>query len=152
MRSFISIALALLILAAKPVSAGEPAVPDETRAAVMAVLDRFMETFNAQDVDAHLETYHFPHVRLASGTVRVTPDAAAYPRDVYERVLIPSGWAYSEWVSRDIVQAGADKVHVATVFRRLRADGTPINDFPSLYIVERIDGRWAIRARSSFAP
>ncbi len=121
-------------------------------AAVMAVLDRFMETFNAQDNDAHLETYHFPHVRIASGTVSVMETAAAYPRDLYERSLIPSGWHHSAWLSRDIVQAGPDKVHVATEFARYRADGSLLATYKSLYVVTRIDGRWGVQARSSFAP
>ncbi len=120
--------------------------------AVMAVLDSFMSTFNSQDIEAHLATYHFPHVRLAGGQVSVMMSPDEYPRDLYESRLIPSGWHHSAWIERKIVQGGADKVHVATTFRRFREDGSTLATYQSLYVVEKVDGKWAIRARSSFAP
>ncbi|MGF1455105.1 MAG: hypothetical protein ACFB6R_06970 [Alphaproteobacteria bacterium] len=147
MRVLPILAICMLIMIA-------PARADDAErdTAVMAVLDAFMETFNAQDIDAHLETYHFPHVRIAGGEVSVMPSADAYPRDLYEKRLIPSGWHHSAWIARDIVQAGPNKVHVATTFRRYREDGSTLATYQSLYIVEKLEGRWAVRARSSFAP
>jgi hypothetical protein len=50
------------------------------------------------------------------------------------------------------VQSSADKVHITVAFSRYHKDGTKYASYPSLYIVERVDGRWGIRARSSFAP
>jgi hypothetical protein len=35
---------------------------------------------------------------------------------------------------------------------RYDADGNEIARFNSLYIVTNVEGRWAIKARSSFAP
>jgi hypothetical protein len=43
-------------------------------------------------------------------------------------------------------------VHVATRFSRHRADGSVYESFQSLYVIEKVDGRWGVRARSSFAP
>ena len=54
--------------------------------------------------------------------------------------------------SRTVVQANTDKVHVVVIFSRYNADDEQISQFDSLYIIARVDGRWGIRSRSSFAP
>ena len=38
--------------------------------AAMGVLDQFMAAFNARDDEAMCRTFHYPHVRFASGAVR----------------------------------------------------------------------------------
>jgi hypothetical protein len=118
---------------------------------VTALLDEFIATFNRRDLDAHLKTYVFPHVRLASGKVLVFAQADDVPRDFLETGL-PRDYDHSEWLSREIVQRSAEKVHVATEFRRLRRDGSKIADYQSLYILEKSAGQWRVRGRSSFAP
>lgn len=114
------------------------------------VTDRFMETFNARDQTAHEGTYHFPHVRIASGNVTIIPNAGT-ERDTFPR-LIASGWDRSAWASRRIVQCGPTKAHMLTNFIRYRKDGSILSQFDSLYIVEFKNGKWGITARSSFAP
>lgn len=114
------------------------------------VTDRFMETFNARDMAGWEATYHFPHVRIASGSVTILPSAGTRT-DTFDR-LAATGWDHSAWLAREIVQCGPDKAHVATVFARYRADGSELSRFDSLYIVELKDGRWGITGRSSFAP
>lgn len=114
------------------------------------VTDRFMETFNARDMAGWEATYHFPHVRIASGTVTILPSAGTRS-DTFER-LAATGWDHSAWISREVVQCGPDKAHLATVFARYRADGSELSRFDSLYIVELKNGHWGITGRSSFAP
>ena len=114
------------------------------------VTDRFMETFNARDMGGWEATYHFPHVRVASGDVTILP-AAGTRTDTFER-LAATGWNRSAWISREIVQCGPEKAHLATVFARYRDDGSELSRFDSLYIIEFKDNRWAITGRSSFAP
>ena len=104
----------------------------------MGVLDRYMSALNALDMEGHVATYHFPHFRYASGEVAVwaSPEEAlpilAVPeadrRQAVRAVLEPD-WDRSEWIWRDIVQADAQKVHVATRFVRLREDGSVIKTF-----------------------
>ena len=130
-------------------------------AAVWAVLDRYMDALNALDVEGHVATYHFPHYRHASGEIVVWQNAEeampilAVPpeerRAALRRALEPD-WHRSEWTAREIVQGDDRKVHVATRFVRLRADGIVIKRFDSLYVLTLEDGRWGIRGRSSFAP
>ena len=135
-------------------------------AAVLAVLDRYMDALNALDLEAHVATYHFPHYRHASGRIVVwdAPEEAVpllaegeADRRAALRAVLEPDWHRSEWTRRDIVQARAEKVHVATTFARLREDGSVIETFDSLYVLTNevaADGerRWGIRGRSSFAP
>lgn len=119
-----------------------------------AVLDAFMATFNARDAEAHTATYHFPHYRLARGAMSFWETRAVAEQDyrqVFQR-LPETGWQRSRWVSREVVTASADKIHVATRFQRLRADGTVIGTYDSLYVLIRRDGRWGVKLRSSFLP
>ncbi len=114
------------------------------------VTDEFMRTFNLKDADAWGSTFHFPSVRIASGTVRIINSPAdlesSFP------ALTAQGWDRSAWANRRIVQCDETKAHMLTTFVRYRADGSEMSRFNSLYIVEFKSGRWALTARSSFAP
>jgi hypothetical protein len=124
------------------------------------VLDRYMDALNELDIEAHVATYHFPHYRHASGRIVVWQDAAeampilAIPpaeRLAAVRAALEPDWQRSEWTRRTIVQGDDEKVHVATQFVRLRADGSVIKTFDSLYVLTLEAGRWGIKGRSSFA-
>ena len=93
------------------VGASEDPVRD---AAILAVLDRYMEGLNALDVEAHVSTYHFPHYRHAGGEIVVWSDAGeampilAVPREKRREALraaLGPDWDRSEWVRREVVQA-----------------------------------------------
>jgi hypothetical protein len=109
-----------------------------------------MRTFNTKDASAWGETFHFPSVRIASGNVRIING----PQDLESgfATLGAQGWDRSDWANRQVVQCGPTKAHMLTTFVRYRADGTEMSRFDSLYIVELKNGRWALTARSSFAP
>ncbi len=61
------------------------------------------------------------------------------------------GWHHSTWDERTPIHVGENKVHLKVKFSRWRQDGSLIATFETIYIVTRIDGRWGIQARSSFA-
>ena len=44
------------------------------------------------------------------------------------------------------------KVHLDTHFARFRKDGSVLGGFDSIYIVTKLDGKWGIQGRSSYAP
>lgn len=119
--------------------------------AALACLDAFMEAWNARDVDAWAATFNYPSVRLASGKVRIIESAASHPRDLFER-MVTAGWDRSAWTRRDVIHAGADKVHFDTQFARHRADDSVIGMYDSIYIVTLQDSHWGVQGRSSFAP
>jgi hypothetical protein len=119
----------------------------------MRVLDEFMTAFNARDEKAFVATLHFPHARVASDVTRLTatPEAMMSALD-FEQFAEQFDWHHSAWLSREVVQSGPDKVHVAVRFARYREDGSVSAEFDSLYIVACREGRWAVAGRSSFAP
>jgi len=63
-----------------------------------------------------------------------------------------NNWARSEWDSIEVVQADPEKVHFKVQFSRFNPAGQRYASFDSLYIVQKVDDVWGIRARSSFAP
>lgn len=137
--------------------AGPASAADQTRHsgavdAAMTVLDEFMLTFNRRDIDAWSSTLNYPHVRFASGSVSVWEDRAAFASGRSFDALAAIGWDHSHWLSRKVVLAAQEKVHIATVFQRFNSDNESIGTYESLYIVTRVDGRWGVQARSSLAP
>lgn len=119
-------------------------------AAAQERLDAFMQAFNARDIPAFEATFNFPHVRFASGTVTVIEPGFHKP-EMFERGAL-ADWDHSAWERRDIIHAGLDKVHIDTRFARYRRDASLLGGFDSIYIVTRVNGRWGIQGRSSFAP
>lgn len=149
MRRLAALMLCLSALAPSAEESAEEA-PDT---AAFRVMDEFLKAFNAKDASAWADTLVYPHVRFASGKVAMYPDKASYVAAMnLEQFAAASGWAYSTWDDRKVVQSSPDKVHVATLFSRHRADGSVYESFQSLYVIEKAGGRWGVRARSSFAP
>lgn len=119
---------------------------------VFAVLDKFMLSFNAMDPVAHVTTYHFPHFRLARGSMK-SWETEKEVIETHKRIfkaLPATGWHKSSWVHRKIISLSESKVHVDTQFRRVRKDGTEIKTARSLYVLIKVDGKWGIKLRSSF--
>jgi hypothetical protein len=152
-RALLLFVLTALAGAAHAQEAAPAASAEAPVQAAERTLDAFMAAFNARDVEAWIATLNFPHVRIASDAVAVFPDAAAF-RSGFEfaRFAEQTGWSRSEWTERRVVQAGPDKVHVAVVFTRFRADGSVLARYESLYIVTKSNGHWGVQARSSYAP
>lgn len=119
-------------------------------AAAQERLDAFMKAFNARDIPAYEATFNFPHVRFASGKVTIINPGFHKPEMFTSGAL--TDWDHSAWQRRDVIHAGTDKVHIDTRFTRFRKDGTAIGGFDSIYIVTKLDGRWGIQGRSSYAP
>ncbi|HEU4428457.1 MAG TPA: hypothetical protein VFT98_06855 [Myxococcota bacterium] len=150
-RSLPVLALAAALLVAA--IGGAARAEESPEQAALRTLDAFMAAFNARDVEGWIATLHFPHVRIAGGQVAVFEDAAAFRNNFeFARFAEQTGWSRSEWSDRRVVQAGPDKVHVAVVFTRFRADGGVLARYESFYVVTKSNGRWGVQARSSYAP
>ena len=121
------------------------------REALNPLLD-YLSAWNLRDVAKMKAAFHFPHVRIASGKVKLLEEEATFSEDFFEHFIKATGWHYSLWDYRHAVQSTKDKVHFAVQFTRYRVDDTVIGHYPSLWIVSLIDGRWGVQARSSFAP
>ena len=118
-------------------------------AAAQERLAAFLTAFNARDVKAYEATFNFPHVRFASSRVTII-NPGDTTLAMFERGMLKE-WDHSRWQRREVIHAGADKVHIDTRFARYRKDGSLLGAFDSIYIVTRVEGRWGIQGRSSFA-
>ena len=124
--------------------------PDEVAInAAMAVLDAHIVALNARDEAALIATLHFPHFRLTGGRVKIWEKPDSYLKDFYARA--GGDWHHSAWDFRNVIAAGPDKVHFDVQFTRYRADNSALGTYRSLWIVSKVDGRWAAQVRSSFA-
>lgn len=142
----------LLMSSSTTVSADDRTRHDSAEEAAIAVLDTFMLTFNNKDMNGWSETLNYPHVRFASGDVRVWQTIKEFRATPPFKALADIGWDHSHWISRKVVMSSPAKVHIATVFQRFDASNQSIGTYESLYIVTRVNGRWGIQARSSLAP
>lgn len=165
MRLYFVFLLNSLLLMAAPSLAADDAIelnlfpdsaPAEVREAESRALDvmyDFMRTFNGRDVPNFARTLTYPHVRVASGGVTVFPDRQSFiDATDLEAFAKRFNWSHSRWDSISTVQADAEKVHFAVQFTRFNPQGEAYVSFNSLYIVQRTESGWGIRARSSFAP
>ena len=151
-RPLVRILVCWAVLPGLAAAADEDAVATAETAAV-GVMDAFLQAFNASDTQAWADTLVFPHVRMASGQVRVYPDRAAFVGEMDMAAFAANtGWRRSTWDDMEVIQSSADKVHIRVRFSRFDAKDALISSFDSLYIIEQVDGRWGVRARSSFAP
>jgi|TARA_B100001996_G_C18337292_1_gene468755 hypothetical protein len=118
----------------------------------MQVLDSFMYSFNARDMNSWSETLNYPHVRIAGGKVTVWDTKEEYSAtNVFNR-LTATGWDHSAWLSKDVVLVSKNKVHISTVFQRYDKNNNPMKKYQSLYVVTNDEGHWGVQARSSLAP
>src|SRR5258705_10731188 len=99
-------------------------------AAAQKCLDDFQPALNRRDLPAFEKAFNFPSVRLASNTL-VTIEPGYHKPGIFERGAL-ADWHHSAWERREVIHAGADKVHLDTRFTRYRADGSVIGSFDSL--------------------
>jgi hypothetical protein len=125
-------------------------VDAEAVRAAQGVLDAFMKAFNARDIAAWEDTFNFPSVRL-SGTGLTIIQKGDFKPEGFSRGALAE-WDHSAWDRREVIHAGADKVHIDTRFTRYRKDGSVLAAFDSIYVITRQDGHWGVKIRSSFAP
>lgn len=118
----------------------------------MVALDRYLETWNSRDPSVWATSLHFPHVRPGPGAFEMSQTAEQYAAGIDFGQTLKTGWHYSEWVSRDVLQAGADKVHAAGAWQRYTEDGRPMTGSVITYIVTRQQDRWGVQARFAAGP
>lgn len=117
--------------------------------AAMHVLDEHMAGLNTRDRERINATLHFPHHRLSGPVLKTWESGEQYFDDFLARA--GDGWQRSEWDFRNVIAAGEGKVHLDVQFTRYHQDGSALGQFRSLWIVTKLDGRWAAQLRSSFA-
>src|SRR5687767_1728529 len=106
-------------------------------AGAMAVTDTFLSTFNAMDAAGHAATLAYPHVRFASGRVRIWENLgeATVAMERNMPALRDMGWEHSAWDHRNVIHEREDKVHLDVCFTRYRKDGSVIGVYPAVYVI-----------------
>ena len=117
----------------------------------LRAIEVFFEGFNAEN-DARIhEALNFPHVRIASGTVRVIARREGF-KTPFAALKRAEGWHHSTLDRADVIHEGPDKVHFDVCFSRFLEDGSRYATHQAVWVVTRVEGHWGIQARSSFAP
>jgi hypothetical protein len=118
-------------------------------AQAMIVLDEHMAALNTQDNARLCATLHFPLYRLAGGRMQVWDVPDSYLADFHTRA--GPDWHHTLWDFRNVIVGSPEKIHFDVQFTRYRADNSIIGSYRSLWIVAKLDGRWAVQARSTYA-
>jgi hypothetical protein len=113
----------------------------------MVALDRYLETWNSRNSTVWATSLHFPHVRPGPGAFEMTRTPEEYARSVDFEQTLKTGWHHSEWVMREILQIGSDKIHASGTWRRFTADDRPLAGSDITYIITRQNDRWGVQAR-----
>ncbi len=116
-----------------------------------AAIELFFEGFNAEGDSITRRALNYPHVRIASGTVRVI-ESADHFKTPFDLLKQREQWHHSTLDAADVIHEGSEKVHFALRFSRYREDGERYVTYEAIWIVTHIGGHWGIQARSSFAP
>lgn len=134
---------------ASPLARSLAVVEAEARA-LLVVRDAVAgsHTGDIRDFEAQ---FHFPHYRFASGNVTVFERPGLQPSNLMS-TMEGGRWRYSVLDSAEIVQSDETKVHVAVRYSRYGEQDQLLATYDSLWIITFENGRWAIKARSSFAP
>ena len=137
-------------------SAGPPVtgrVADASRKAAVDAVEAYLDAINRRDAQAFAASLHYPHYRVTiGGQVQPSEEARQAASNITFERLASTGWVRTASHNVNPVQVSSDAVTVALELLRYNADGEQIARFDTLYFVTRQDGRWGIKARSSFAP
>ncbi len=125
---------------------------DDAEQAAIDAANTYMDAFNARDQEGMADACNFPHVRIASGTVRIWQrrEESMIP-GLFDWLAEAEGWHHSRWNHQNVVHAAPDKVHLDVSFSRFDADDNVLGVYPSIWVMTRDDGHWGIQARSSYA-
>tara|TARA_Y100000996_G_scaffold178725_1_gene139632 strand:- start:6021 stop:6440 length:420 start_codon:yes stop_codon:yes gene_type:complete len=110
------------------------------------------EGFNKRDRKISVDLMHFPHVRLWNNQFSIFNSEEEFLKgfDLQTQKLEQEGWTHT--VTKDIqaVQSDESKVHLLLLQSRRNKNDIEIENFQTLWIMTKIDGKWGIRFRSSF--
>jgi hypothetical protein len=121
---------------------------DEYAEAAEAWLARFLDAWNATDLERVRAELHYPHVTVGpAGQVVVAETAVDFHTD-FEQMREREGWASSSFEDFTPIATSPSKVHFQVVFKRFHADGTQYGSGLVLYIVTHQDGHWGMQLRS----
>lgn len=130
------------------VDSGEEAA-SETGPARQAV-EEFFTALNSLDPQALAGTLHFPHVRLGASGLEFWRD-----EEEFQSGTEPGRqrtWRLTAVESIEPIQIGSAGVNLAVRFLRENSSGEALSAYEAVFLVTRRNSKWAVQARSTFAP
>jgi hypothetical protein len=125
---------------------GAESIAIRTQAALLA-LDRYLETWNSRDPRIWATSLHFPHVRPGAGPFNLTHNTDEYVAGIDFEQTARTGWDHTEWISREVLRVGVDKVHAAATWQRYTKEGRPLGTSAITYVITNQHDRWGVQAR-----
>lgn len=120
--------------------------PDE---AAVGTLEQFLSAFNARDAAAWADAMHFPYTTFSDGQVVTYANRESVVEGVdFDTFAETTGWRRSRLESHRVIQSSDVKVHVAVRIARYNASDQAFAVFDGVFVIEKIEGRWAVRAYS----
>lgn len=130
------------------VDSGEVAAPGSGPA--QAAVEEYFEKLNSLDPQALAATLHFPHVRLGASGLEFWRDEEAFLSGTEpgrQRT-----WRLTTPDSIEPIQVGATGANFAIRCLRVNSQGETLSAYDAVFLVTRRDSKWAVQARSTFAP
>lgn len=110
--------------------------------------DRFMETWNTRDPLIWASSLNYPHVRPSSNPRFDLFDSAEdYAANTDFNQTLATGWRYSRWHSREVLQVSDNKVHIAGRWIRFDENDNPTISSLVTYVITNRDGHWGLQSR-----
>jgi hypothetical protein len=112
-------------------------------------VERYFAALNAGDAQGVNGALNFPHFRIGTrGNTTHYPDRRSDHLANFRDRTRADGWHRSVLDRIEVIFTLPAKAHVLIWFRRLRADGSEIGAYHSLYIITEVDGHWGIQGGS----
>jgi len=122
--------------------------------AAVKTIEKFMSYLNSGNNSGLYNTIHTPHVRISENGVRIYNNLQElqenYLKDFVDRA--GDSWHHTVLDSTEVLHNSQNKVHVYIQWTRYDANDLLLATHKALWIMTRVDGRWGVQARSSFAP
>ena len=126
--------------------------PDADSAAVKTT-ENFMAYLNSGNNAGLYDTIHIPHVRISGTGVRIYNNFQELRENYLQEFIARPGdsWHHMVLDSTEILHSSESKVHVCIQWTRYDENNVLLATHKALGIITRVDGRWGVQARSSFA-
>jgi hypothetical protein len=125
----------------------DPAAASANGAAARKALDAYFAAVNRHDLAALTAAVHYPHVRIAEGTVEIARTAAEF-RDGSEPGRLRT-WFETRIDRIEVVQTSANGVNIAVTYSRRDRSGRVMSTYDAVLLVVRRDDGWKVQAIST---
>ena len=118
------------------------------RAQVLETYNRYLNAFNEADMETINDCISYPLAYIGADSVKMLDKFPVDPQELKEKI----GWATSNAFEIDVVAVSDKKAHVVIRnVRRLRSDGSLIEEATGFYAFKNTNNGWKMYAFSDIA-